>query len=436
MIRKISVSNFKSLKNVSLALGPLSIFCGPNASGKTNLVEALDFLSQVFRNGLQYGVSEKGGFYNICFRRVRRTKGAIAFRVVAEAKQSKVRGRKSVLDLSFSIKAKTEAIRAEFVIEQEEYAFSIEDNETKTIGHLKIKRTENGYISESWPVDEKIFDEISGFKSHESLNELLKDLFVPLPQQLLITGLTGISFGFLNRFKRVSQELEGLRVFQINPRTARQAGAPSVTRGMGKHGENLPVAVDNFLSRRNLSNRLISWMQDVIPGLSALDSGYTETKQIGLFLQERGFGAPWYADDLSDGTIMSLALFICLLEPTHRTVVIEEPENSLHPWILSRFLSRCREVSTERQILITTHSPIVVASARPEELFLIERKIGETRVIPAIEREQGIRQLIRKDFMDLGEYWMSGSLGAVPEPPELDITDTGGRTKNPKVLLP
>jgi predicted ATPase len=418
MIREISVSNFKSLKSVTLSLSPLAIFCGPNASGKTNLVEALDFLSHVFRNGLQYGVSEKGGFYNMCFRRVRRTKGAIAFRVVAETKQSRDKGRKSILEISFSIRAKSEAIRAEFVVEQEEYSFSIEDNETKsTLGRLKIRRTDKGYRSEAWLGDAMSFDQLFGFKSQENLTEILGDLFEPGPQQLLLTGIRGFSLGFFNRFKRAASELEGLRVFQINPRTARQAGAPSVSRGLGKHGENLPVAVDNFLARKTLANRLLSWMQDVVPGVSSLDSGYTVTKQIGLFLHERGFGAPWYADDLSDGTIISLALFICLLEPTHRTVVIEEPENGLHPWILKRFLDRCREVSNERQVLITTHSPLVVASARPEELFLIERTGGETRIIRAIERDQALPQLIRKDFLDLGEYWMSGSLGAVPEPP-------------------
>lgn len=421
MIREISISNFKSIKNITISLSPFSIFCGPNASGKTNFVEALDFLSQVFRNGLQYGVSEKGGFYNICFRRIRRTKGAIAFRVIAETKESKAKGRKTVLEVSFSIRARSEAIRAEFVVEHEEYAFSIEDRETRSvIGHLKIVRTESEYKSESWPADDKVFNQLFGFGNLANLNEVLTDLFTPLPQQLLITGLKSVSFGLFNTFRRVFLELDGLHVFQINPRIARQAGAPSVIRGLGKHGENMPLAVDNFLARRNLGNRLISWLQDVVPALSSLEPGYTETKQIGLFLHERGFGAPWYADDLSDGTIMSLALFICLLEPTHRTVVIEEPENSIHPWILKRFLDRCREVSTERQILLTTHSPLVVASAKPDELYLFERKSGETGVTRAIDREGALPQLIKKDFLDLGEYWMSGSLGAIPEPPELD----------------
>ncbi|MGA8222520.1 MAG: AAA family ATPase [Candidatus Acidiferrales bacterium] len=424
MIREISVSNFKSLKNVTMRLSPLSIFCGPNASGKSNLVEALDFLSQVFRNGLQYGVSEKGGFYNICFRRIRRTKGAIAFRVIADTRTSKTRNRVLTLEVNFSIKARSEAIRAEFVVEREEYRFNLEDRESRTtIGFLNIQRTDKGYIADSWPADDKRFDELFGFKTKAALDELLADLFEPFPQQLLFTSLSRIPFGFFHRIARVVRELEGLHVFQINPRTARQAGVPSVTRGLGKHGENLPIAVDHFLSRRNLGNRLLSWMQDVVPALSSLEAGYTETKQIGLFLHEKGFGAPWYADDLSDGTIMSLALFICLLEPRHRTVVIEEPENCLHPWILKRFLDRCREVSTERQIVITTHSPLVVAAAKPDELYLIERRSGETSVTPALERDQTIPQLIRKDFLDLGDYWMSGSLGAVPEPPEADLAE-------------
>lgn len=173
MIREISVSNFKSLRNVNISLGPLSIFCGPNASGKTNFVEALDFLSQVFRNGLQYAVSEKGGFYNICFRRIRRTKGAIYFRILVDTKSPRTKDFRSILELSFSIRAKSEAIRAEFIVEQEEYRFSAEEIGTqRTLGFLKISRTEQKYVSESWPPDKKIFNDLFGFESVETFQSI------------------------------------------------------------------------------------------------------------------------------------------------------------------------------------------------------------------------------------------------------------------------
>jgi predicted ATPase len=419
MINEISVTNYKSLKDVTVSLRPVSFFCGPNASGKTNLAEALDFLSEVFRNGLQYAVAEKGGFYNICFRRQRRTKGAIGFRIVGETKIQ----RDSILryEVRFTFRAQTQAIRSRFIVEEEEYAFRISSFEpTEGTLEVRIFRQGKAYFAEARETTDKQFERWFDVGSFASFKEIVAQVFKPRPQQLLLGPGQTFGFGFLGVVRRVGLELEGFRVFQINPRTARQAGAPSVTKGLGRHGENVPVVVDSFLSRKRLTKRLISWMRDVVPDLADLLPRYTETKQTGLFLQEKGFGLPWYAEDLSDGTIMALGLFICLLEPTHRTVLIEEPENGLHPWILKRFLDRCREVSGGKQILITTHSPLVVSAAQPEELFLIERRNGQTEIIPAINREPELRNIIRTDLLDLGDYWMSGGLGAVPAPPVIE----------------
>jgi predicted ATPase len=419
MLKEISIDNFKSLKSVRISLGPICFFCGPNASGKTNLAEAFDFLSHVFRDGLQYAVAEKGGYYNICFRRKRRTKGSIGFRVVAETKLDE--NTKYLIEVGFSIRAKSQAIRAQFVVDSEEYKFGIMVGDpAQELAFLRITRSEKAYQAESSELNDDQFRQFFGFRNLSAVKQVLADFSKPSPQQLLLSPTPEIPFGWFGRLKRSLRELAGLHVFQINPRTARQAGTPSVLKGLGRHGENLPVAVDTFLSKKNLSGRLLSWLKDVIPELSALEPGYTETKQIGLFLHEHGIGAPWYAEDLSDGTLMSLALFICLLEPTHRTVLIEEPENSLHPWILKRFMDRCREVSTMRQILITTHSPLVVAASEPGELYLIERRSGMTEVFPATDREPLLSTIVRKNVLDLGEYWLSGGLGAVPTPSEED----------------
>ena len=113
-------------------------------------------------------------------------------------------------------------------------------------------------------------------------------------------------------------------------------------------------------------------------------------------------------------TLISIALFLAVLDKRHSTVLIEEPENSLHPWIIKTFLDCCKEQTAHKQILLTTKSPIVVAASSPESLFLIERVFGETRLTPATEREPNLQQIINSDFLDLGEYWLSGGLRAVP----------------------
>src|SRR4051812_9113336 len=105
MITNLKIDNFKSLKEIEIGFKNLNFIVGPNASGKSNLADALDFLSHAINENLAYAVAEKGGFYNICHRRQRRAKGAISITV-----NTRFKHQQDIYEclLSFEIKAKTE----------------------------------------------------------------------------------------------------------------------------------------------------------------------------------------------------------------------------------------------------------------------------------------------------------------------------------------
>ena len=73
---------------------------------------------------------------------------------------------------------------------------------------------------------------------------------------------------------------------------------------------------------------------------------------------------PWAAEDISDGTIQAIALLTATFDPRIPILVIEEPENSVHPWAIRNFIEAFREVSEKKQIFLTTHSPIVIDQIR------------------------------------------------------------------------
>ena len=124
MITQISVDNFRSVRGAQLRLSPLNFFCGPNASGKTNLAEALDFLANAFRSGLSYAVAEKGGFYNMCFRRQRRSRSAISFSITG---RTLLQALETTVDyqVSFSLQTRGESIRSDYYVEFESYTFHV-----------------------------------------------------------------------------------------------------------------------------------------------------------------------------------------------------------------------------------------------------------------------------------------------------------------------
>src|ERR687896_72822 len=76
-ITRFSIQNYKSLKTLAILPGDLTVLVGANASGKSNFADCLDFISDVYRHGLELAVGRKGGYENIAFRRMRRSKSPI-----------------------------------------------------------------------------------------------------------------------------------------------------------------------------------------------------------------------------------------------------------------------------------------------------------------------------------------------------------------------
>ncbi len=426
MITRLRVDNFKSLKGIDVALGSMNFVVGPNASGKSNFAEALDFLAHAIREDLAYAVAEKGGFYNICYRRQRRARGAISIAVNGTLAKSQ-----DIFDFCFSFQLRTmgEEIRSDFFVASEELTIEIRARKVPKPFPLtlRVSRVDDKYQielntdgrdgSKSTPTQENLI------RRFHSIQRFLTDDLEPSPQHLLFSGF----LGEITPISTVARELQGLRVFQFNPRLARQPSAPSVHGDLGRRGEHLASAIDRMrLHSEKQFKTLCSWLRDVVPTVEGLFTSYTETRQLGLFFEEEGFASRWFAEDVSDGTIMSVALFFALLDRRHKTILIEEPETSLHPWILRKFLEKCRDQSSRCQMVITTHSPLAVAHSSPEELFLMERDEGITTMRRALDVEAALPQIIRKDLIDLGQYWLSGGLGAIPTVPDANNSELFG----------
>lgn len=422
MITNLVIDNFRSLSSIEVELGSMNFVVGPNASGKSNFVAALDFLSHVANENLQYAVAECGGFSNMTNRR-RRAKGgsSIVFKISGKAP---VNGNGSIeYKLNFELRTRSEEIRADFFVASEQLFFRTNSADSKA-GEFNVFRegaAENQrYVHAIEGTPFNLFSNYDDSLKTWLPNLFEQGLFRPEPQGLLLGSFLS-QFGPLGI---ISSELKSCGVYQLNPRVARQPSAPSVSGSMGRRGENFASALDRMKSKDKASfDTLSEWLRDVLPSLNYLDTDYTDTRQMGLFVQEDGFPSRWFAEDISDGTIMSLALFFVLLDKRHKTVIIEEPENTLHPWVLRKFLQHCRELEENRQILITTHSPIVVAHAMPDELYLMDRQHGMSSMKRATDVEPNLADIIVPDLLDLGQYWMSGGLGAVPTAPEARTGD-------------
>jgi len=413
MLKRIEIENYKSLHKVGIDLPDFSVMVGPNAAGKTNFANAIDFISSVARNGLPTAVNDYGGYENICFRRARRARGAIQFFLNVGNIAITYAGKEIEFqyEYKFAFKAVERTISSEYQI-------------TKEFLRVRFRnRSRNKNWYELIIYDHTPPKEVSVIVNNEIENkflvppeDFLKRVFKKEKPDLtsynliLASKLRGLPpFMFLIHF------LENLRVFQIMPSSASRAASASGTQEMDKNGGNLPAAL-HFLQRENKKQfiNLLEQLKLAVPTVEKIETDYVETRQLGLFLSERGMSRRMYASELSDGTLRTIALFVPLIDKRYAFIVIEEPENCIHPWVTRQFVNACREQSNSKQIILTTHSPVLVSQLKPDELFLVDRYDGQTRIQRAIEVDNNVEEIIRQGITDLGRYWDSGAMRAVP----------------------
>ena len=114
---------------------------------------------------------------------------------------------------------------------------------------------------------------------------------------------------------------------------------------------------------------------------------------------------------LSDGTLRVLSILTEIIASNHgKTIIIEEPEAQIHPAMLAKLLNEIETYTYGQNLIISTHSPQVVAWASPEKINLVHRKDGQTFVRQLGEAQ--IHNVIEylSEEGDLGEWIYSGIL--------------------------
>ena len=118
------------------------------------------------------------------------------------------------------------------------------------------------------------------------------------------------------------------------------------------------------------------------------------------------------ATSVSDGTLRYLS-YLTVLEsqPPPSLVALEEPEHSLHPMMIKKLVDVLRDASENCQILVTTHSPEFVDYLKPEEIIVVDKVEGKTKV----SYPKDINSLYEwlSDFR-LVELWKMRQIGGVP----------------------
>jgi predicted ATPase len=154
---------------------------------------------------------------------------------------------------------------------------------------------------------------------------------------------------------------------------------------MDRYGGNLPAVVDMITKHHpRIWAKILDVMRQLLPGLSEIQVDYTHSRTLGLYFHEDGVGRPWTVAEVSDGTIHSLALLVAFYDPRAAMLVLEEPENSVHTWILRMLMEAAAEAAQSKQIVLTTHSESSLTPGDPMMLGHVEN-CGQSNLL-ALER--------------------------------------------------
>jgi len=216
----------------------------------------------------------------------------------------------------------------------------------------------------------------------------------------------------------------GRALLRLDP-DAMRAPAGLITQGESlwfshEKGTGLPALYDALLSRdigafSKINDRFVSLFPTV--GALRLHNASPSQKQLGLTLLDGTIVGP---AEMSEGMLYWLAFAVIEHLARYAIVLIEEPENGLHPARIAEVMRVLREVSQRTQIVIATHSPLVINELRPDEVTIVTRSRAEGTICTPIRDTKNFET--RSKTYALGELWVSyadGNLeeGLVPQPP-------------------
>ena len=226
----------------------------------------------------------------------------------------------------------------------------------------------------------------------------------------------GIStLGSLKQHPRISafrRFIEGWHLSYFAPDAARGLPMAGPQRHLNVHGDNLGNVVQ-FLEREHprLFRDVLTRISEKIPGIRKIDTHKTEDGRLLLRFNDLGFEDPFFAQQMSDGTLKVFAYLLLLEDPEPPPFLcIEEPENGLYHRLLEslavEFRAHANARKSSSQIFVTTHQPYFVDALKPEEVWVIEKGDNGFSTVKRASDDDIVRNMVNEG-LPLGSLWYS-----------------------------
>lgn len=374
MLSRLKVEHYKSLFDVEVKLEPLTVFIGPNGSGKSNICEALSIASSIMNNIFMLQSVGVDTVFSYALNLL---------------------GKNNLSDQGQSF----------FWHGYLDYLqFEIENNSGEN-----LLPTGNPVSNLSIRYD----------NDHKSL--ILSNLTT---QNYDDSEFSEQSKTFMISQRYIKSDLYSdisyVKIYDFSPNSlSLNTNAPIE---MSSTGEGLPNILANILlSDRERFGELEKRLTQLVPNIKRI-SLRNNQNQFLLELVDRYSDHRIPASEISDGTLRILAFLASLYQiETPSIICFEEIENGVHPWLLHKMIELLKLVSTEGingkpvQVLITTHSPVLLDYVEPKQVRAVELDTeGKTQVHELPIESKAFQKALDAYDGALGELWFTNVFGGNP----------------------
>lgn len=384
MITKIEIDGFKSFRNFSMEFTPFTVVAGINASGKSNLFDALELLSRLSTMSLRDAFPETRGTVNELFTLIdgENYMNKMSFAVELLVNR-KIKDNWGIDDI-----VKSPRMRYELIIERrlndkgfEELTISHESlTKIPTSGDLWAKtfiprnhqdlwkNTQMGGTS-SPLIETKTINGKPSIYIRQDGRQGGKATPANSVNQTVLGGVNSVDFPHVFAAK---EEMRNWRFMQLNPEELRKPTVQDAKMSyeITHSGSNLASALfrmkmDDEYVLINISRQMMKFLPEYVSVDVVNDIA---NKQFVIKLKHKD-GKEFSSRVLSEGTLRLLALTIMQFDENHRGLLcFEEPENGIHPQRIKLMTELLYNLSADfddeliplRQVIINTHSPILV----------------------------------------------------------------------------
>jgi len=394
MLTKIRAKNFKSLKDVTLDLGQRNVLVGANMAGKSNIIDLFRFVyDMTFPKGgswaLPNAVSVRGGFDEL------RWKGGDEQLIsIALFGTTSEHGPEWPWDYEISIHGD---LYGTFRVASE---------------RLRIRR--GGDLPGDDLIETRGSDRCFSNIQHQTVGAPVKDP----TRSMLEFEIPGWPGNFL-RFA-----IRDWRFYELVPPFMRSPNPTAAAEFLQERGENLSQWLLNLQTKHYPDSfaRIQEVLRDALPQVSGLFTSPTQQSTVAVGTHEKHLTRPIALSQMSAGELAFIAFLSLIYAPPDRTAslyCIEDLENYLHPSLIVTLLEVLRQAQEEwertkrgTQIVMTTHSPLVVDKMNLDEIIFVEKREGAT-VCSRPKDKSHLQKLLQDEEIGLGDLVYSGALSDV-----------------------